>query len=58
VLEAVEATHPVSERIWGAARADFERRTHGFEYVSPIPEGQAGLSGFALPVSAPWRRAV
>ena len=35
------------------ARADFERRTDGFEYVSPIPAGQAGPRGFRLPVSAP-----
>ena len=49
VLEAVEATHPVIERIWGAAGADFERRTDGF---APILEGQASPR-FALPVSAP-----
>jgi aminobenzoyl-glutamate utilization protein B len=36
-----------------AARADFERRTEGVEYVSPIPLEQAGPRGFRLPVSAP-----
>jgi aminobenzoyl-glutamate utilization protein B len=36
-----------------AARADFARRTDGFEYVSPIPEGQEGPRGFALPVPGP-----
>ena len=41
------------DELRSAARADFERRTDGFEYVSPIPEGQEGPRGFALPVSAP-----
>jgi aminobenzoyl-glutamate utilization protein B len=36
-----------------AARADFERRTDGFEYVSPIPEDQAGPRGYRMPASAP-----
>jgi aminobenzoyl-glutamate utilization protein B len=36
-----------------AARADFERRTEGVEYVSPIPPEQAGPRGYRLPVSAP-----
>jgi aminobenzoyl-glutamate utilization protein B len=36
-----------------AARADFERRTDGIEYVSPIPEGQAGPRGYPLPASTP-----
>jgi aminobenzoyl-glutamate utilization protein B len=36
-----------------AARADFERRTEGFEYVSPIPADQAGPRGYRLPASAP-----
>jgi len=36
-----------------AARADFERRTEGFEYVSPIPEGQTGPRGYRLPTSPP-----
>jgi aminobenzoyl-glutamate utilization protein B len=36
-----------------AARADFDRRTEGFEYVSPIAEGQVGPRGFRLPVSPP-----
>jgi len=36
-----------------AARADFERRTDGFEYLSPISADQAGPRGFRLPVSAP-----
>ena len=36
-----------------AARADFERRTDGVEYVSPIPEGQAGPRGYRLPATAP-----
>jgi aminobenzoyl-glutamate utilization protein B len=36
-----------------AARADFERRTEGLEYVSPIPPGQAGPRGYRLPASAP-----
>jgi aminobenzoyl-glutamate utilization protein B len=36
-----------------AARADFERRTDGVEYVSPIPEGQAGPRGYRLPASPP-----
>jgi len=36
-----------------AARADFERRTEGVEYVSPIPEGQTGPRGYRLPASAP-----
>ncbi|HEU0304139.1 MAG TPA: amidohydrolase [Gaiellaceae bacterium] len=36
-----------------AARADFERRTEGVEYVSPIPEGQAGPRGYRLPATAP-----
>lgn len=35
------------------ARADFERRTDGIEYVSPIPEGQAGPRGYRLPTSPP-----
>lgn len=35
------------------ARADFERRTDGVEYVSPIPEDQTGPRGFRLPASAP-----
>ena len=36
-----------------AARADFHRRTEGFEYVSPIPEGQTRPRGYRLPASAP-----
>lgn len=36
-----------------AARADFERRIEGFEYVSPIPEGQEGPRRFRLPAQAP-----
>jgi aminobenzoyl-glutamate utilization protein B len=36
-----------------AARADFERRTEGFEYVSPIPSGQERPRGFELPAAAP-----
>lgn len=36
-----------------AARADFERRTDGFEYISPIPPGQQHPRGFELPVAAP-----
>jgi len=36
-----------------AARADFERRTAGFEYVSPIPREQTGPRGYRLPASAP-----
>lgn len=36
-----------------AARADFERRTEGVEYVSPIPEGQTGPRGYRLPPTAP-----
>jgi aminobenzoyl-glutamate utilization protein B len=36
-----------------AARKDFERRTAGFEYVSPIPAGQTGPRGYRLPASAP-----
>ncbi len=36
-----------------AARADFERRTAGIEYVSPIPEGQTGPRGYRLPASPP-----
>lgn len=36
-----------------AARADFARRTQGFEYVSPIPAGQTGPRGYRLPASAP-----
>lgn len=36
-----------------AARADFERRTEGFEYVSPLPEGQTSPRGYRLPVAAP-----
>ena len=36
-----------------SARADFERRTEGFEYVSPIPEGQEGPRRFRLPAQAP-----
>jgi aminobenzoyl-glutamate utilization protein B len=34
-------------------RADFDRRTAGFEYVSPIPVGQDGPRGFRLPAQAP-----
>ena len=36
-----------------AARADFERRTEGFEYVSPIPPEQRGPRGYRLPATAP-----
>jgi aminobenzoyl-glutamate utilization protein B len=35
-----------------ATRADFERRTEGFTYVSPIPPEQAGPRGYRLPASA------
>jgi aminobenzoyl-glutamate utilization protein B len=35
------------------ARADFERRIEGFEYVSPIPAGQTGPRGYRLPITAP-----
>ena len=41
------------EELRAAARADFERRTEGIEYVSPIPEGQAGPRGYRLPASPP-----
>ena len=36
-----------------AARADFDRRTEGFEYVSPISPDQAAPRGYRLPASAP-----
>jgi aminobenzoyl-glutamate utilization protein B len=36
-----------------AARADFERRTEGFTYVSPIPPEQPGPRGYRLPARAP-----
>ncbi|HEX4746167.1 MAG TPA: amidohydrolase [Gaiellaceae bacterium] len=36
-----------------AARADFERRTDGIEYVSPIPPDQKGPRGYRLPASPP-----
>jgi aminobenzoyl-glutamate utilization protein B len=36
-----------------AARADFERRTEGVEYVSPLPPEQAGPRGYRLPPTAP-----
>jgi aminobenzoyl-glutamate utilization protein B len=36
-----------------AARDDFERRTDGIEYVSPLPESQTGPRGYRLPASAP-----
>jgi aminobenzoyl-glutamate utilization protein B len=36
-----------------AARADFVRRTEGFVYVSPLPEGQTSPRGYRLPASAP-----
>jgi aminobenzoyl-glutamate utilization protein B len=41
------------EDLRAAARADFELRTAGIEYVSPIPEGQAGPRGYRLPPTAP-----
>ncbi len=36
-----------------AARADFERRTEGVEYVSPLPEGQPSPRGYRLPATPP-----
>ena len=36
-----------------AARADFDQRTAGFEYVSPIPPGQTRPRGYRLPATAP-----
>jgi aminobenzoyl-glutamate utilization protein B len=36
-----------------AVRADFERRTEGVEYVSPIPPGQTGPRGYRLPATPP-----
>lgn len=36
-----------------AARVDFERRTEGYEYMSPIPVGQTAPRGFRLPVAPP-----
>jgi aminobenzoyl-glutamate utilization protein B len=36
-----------------AVRADFERRTEGVEYVSPLPEGQTGPRGYRVPASPP-----
>ncbi len=41
------------EELRDAARADFERRTDGFEYVSPIPADQAGPKGYRLPATPP-----
>ncbi len=41
------------EELRSSARADFERRTEGVEYVSPIPESQAGPRGYRLPAQAP-----
>jgi aminobenzoyl-glutamate utilization protein B len=41
------------EELRAAARADFDRRTESFEYVSPIPDGQEGPRGVSMPVSAP-----
>lgn len=35
-----------------AARADFERRTQGFEYVSPLPAGQTRPRGYRLSAAA------
>lgn len=36
-----------------SARADFERRTAGVEYASPIPPEQTGPRGYRLPATAP-----
>jgi len=36
-----------------AARADFDRRTEGFEYISPIPPDLTGPRGYRLPASPP-----
>ncbi|HEY6113876.1 MAG TPA: hypothetical protein VIV37_07210, partial [Gaiellaceae bacterium] len=41
------------EALRDAARADFERRTEGFEYVSPIPAEQIGPRGYRLPATPP-----
>jgi aminobenzoyl-glutamate utilization protein B len=41
------------EALRDAAQADFERRTEGFEYVSPIPAEQLGPRGYRLPATPP-----
>lgn len=41
------------DELRSAVRADFDRRTADFEYVSPIPAGQAAPRGYRLPASAP-----
>jgi aminobenzoyl-glutamate utilization protein B len=53
VLTATAVDVLTDEELRSEARADFERRTAGFEYVSPIPEGQTGPRGYRLPVAAP-----
>ena len=41
------------EPLRDGARADFERRTEGFEYVSPITAEQVGPRGYRLPATPP-----
>ena len=53
VLVATAVDVFTDAELCAAARADFERRTDCFEYVSPIPEGQTGPRGYRLPASAP-----
>jgi aminobenzoyl-glutamate utilization protein B len=53
VLTATAVDVLTDAELRAAAHADFERRTAGFEYVSPIPEDQAGPRGYRLPVQAP-----
>jgi aminobenzoyl-glutamate utilization protein B len=41
------------EQLRDAARADFDRRTEGVAYVSPISPEQRGPRGYRLPATAP-----
>jgi aminobenzoyl-glutamate utilization protein B len=52
VLTATAVDVFADEELRSSARADFEGRTEGFEYVSPIA-GQTGPRGYRLPPQAP-----
>jgi aminobenzoyl-glutamate utilization protein B len=53
VLTATAVDVLTDAELRAAARADFDRRIEGFEYVSPIPEGQEAPRGYRLPPTAP-----
>jgi aminobenzoyl-glutamate utilization protein B len=53
ILTATAVDVLTDAELRAAARADFDRRIEGVEYVSPIPEGQEAPRGYRLPPTAP-----